>query len=429
MSRPARAPAPDQAERDAAVRERARNVLIDAGAGTGKTTILVDRLVEMVAPTAGDAAVSIERIAAITFTRKAAGELRLRIRERLLEELARRDLTPARDGQLREAVAGLDTAYVGTIHSFADRLLRLRPVEADLSPSYEIAEDTDALVRETVDVLLHAVQSGTLAAELDGTPAAARAEEATRTMLFALAVGSCARSRARPSSTSFTASTGSSPASFAQRDVPPPDGEPAAFDLDAFRAAADEMVAAGERLTGTSRGRALAPAHGRRAALDCAPSPSRSLILRELRPQLDRAPRTPRKGTTFGGDDAAWDLWKTFSEGGKQRNDPAPRRPLRPARPLAGHAPRAPLPGGGRALRAGQDAPPPARPARSPRQAARPPRRQSRGARRVPAAVRPRLRRRVPGHGSAPGRDHPAPVRARARRARAGTRSCCGRAR
>jgi len=116
MSSPARAPAPDQAERDAAVRERARNVLIDAGAGTGKTAILVDRLVEMVAPTAGNAAVSIARIAAITFTRKAAGELRLRIRERLLEELARRDLTPARDGQLREAVGGLDTAHVGTIH-------------------------------------------------------------------------------------------------------------------------------------------------------------------------------------------------------------------------------------------------------------------------------------------------------------------------
>ena len=64
MSSPARAPAPDQAERDAAVRERARNVLIDAGAGTGKTAILVDRLVEMVAPTAGDAAISIARFSA-----------------------------------------------------------------------------------------------------------------------------------------------------------------------------------------------------------------------------------------------------------------------------------------------------------------------------------------------------------------------------
>ncbi len=146
-----------------------------ASAGTGKTRRLTSRLLELYF---GGAAP--ERVLASTFTRKAAGELRLRIRERLLEELARRDLTPARDGQLREAVGGLDTAHVGTIHSFADRLLRLRPVEADLSPTYEIAEDTDALVAETVDVLLHAVQSGTLAAELDGTPAAARAEEATR---------------------------------------------------------------------------------------------------------------------------------------------------------------------------------------------------------------------------------------------------------
>ena len=320
MSSPARAPAPDQAERDAAVRERARNVLIDAGAGTGKTAILVDRLVEMVAPTAGNAAVSIARIAAITFTRKAAGELRLRIRERLLEELARRDLTPARDGQLREAVGGLDTAHVGTIHSFADRLLRLRPVEADLSPTYEIAEDTEALVAETVDVLLHAVQSGTLAAELEGTPAAARAEEATRTVLFALAVGLRAASRETEFHV-FHGLDGLVAGFVRQRDIPPPDGDPAAFDLAAFRAAAGEMVAAGERLTGASSGaRWLRRTAAVLRSLGAVTEPL--LILRALRPQLDRVPRTPRKGTTYGGDGAAWDLWKTYSEGGKQRKIP-----------------------------------------------------------------------------------------------------------
>jgi ATP-dependent helicase/nuclease subunit A len=76
MARNSRRPAPDQAQRDAAVSERARNVLIDAGAGTGKTTILVERLVEMVAPTNDAPAIPIDRLAAITFTRKAAGELR-----------------------------------------------------------------------------------------------------------------------------------------------------------------------------------------------------------------------------------------------------------------------------------------------------------------------------------------------------------------
>src|SRR6266545_3068045 len=159
MARRTRRPVLDQAEREAAIAERERNVLVDAGAGTGKTTLLVDRLVEMVAPSIGDGGVRISRIAAITFTRKAAGELRLRIRERLLEELAVELSGTERDSRLRDAIAGLDTAYVGTIHSFADRLLRLRPVEARLSPSYEIAEDDAALVRETFEILLHAIEN------------------------------------------------------------------------------------------------------------------------------------------------------------------------------------------------------------------------------------------------------------------------------
>lgn len=172
MARRVGDPAPDQKARDDAVTERHRNVIVDAGAGTGKTTILVDRLVEMLAPTGPHDAVPIGRIAAITFTRKAAGELRLRIRERLLEDLAEERPDSGRAQQLRDALAGLDTAYVGTIHSFADRLLRLRPVEAALSPSYEIAEDEGPLIRETFEVLMHAVESGTLAAELMGTDAA-----------------------------------------------------------------------------------------------------------------------------------------------------------------------------------------------------------------------------------------------------------------
>src|SRR5262250_1775785 len=103
MVQNARKPAPDQAQRDAAIRERARNVLIDAGAGTGKTTTLVSRLLEMVAPTSDAPAIPIRRIAALTFTRKAAGELRLQIRERLLRELAEADVPHARASQLREA--------------------------------------------------------------------------------------------------------------------------------------------------------------------------------------------------------------------------------------------------------------------------------------------------------------------------------------
>src|SRR5712691_7523023 len=100
----------DQAQRDAAIAERARNVLIDAGAGTGKTTLLADRLVELVAPERpASPPIPIDRIAAITFTRKAAGELKLRVREKLLAALARCPPATARAGLLREALAGLDT--------------------------------------------------------------------------------------------------------------------------------------------------------------------------------------------------------------------------------------------------------------------------------------------------------------------------------
>src|SRR6266851_9993040 len=101
----AQIPVADQQQRDAAIVERERNVLIDAGAGTGKTTLLADRLLEMLAPRAGGAAIPIARIAAVTFTRRAAGELKLRVRERILQELSLSSpLERAR--QLRDALGG-----------------------------------------------------------------------------------------------------------------------------------------------------------------------------------------------------------------------------------------------------------------------------------------------------------------------------------
>jgi ATP-dependent helicase/nuclease subunit A len=320
MPRPAPPPAPDQAQRDAAIRERARNVLIDAGAGTGKTTTLVNRLIEMVAPTSDAPALSIGRIAALTFTRKAAGELRLRIRERLLQELAEPGAPPARAARLREAVAGLDTAWVGTIHSFADRLLRLRPVEAELSPSYEIAEDPDPLVAETVSVLLHAAQSTTLAAELAGTPAAPRADEATTTILFAIDAG------VMPGSREFEFNTqhgldGLVAGFIAQRDLPPPDVEGVPFDAGRFRAAADEFIRLGGRLQGQSAGARWLrrTAQVVREVRDLA---APWLILRQLLPQLDRAPRDATRRDTFQGDGDAWDAWNVFTKGNKARPGP-----------------------------------------------------------------------------------------------------------
>nr|MBA3461798.1 UvrD-helicase domain-containing protein [Deltaproteobacteria bacterium] len=165
--------APDQDQRDAALNARGRTVLIDAGAGAGKTTLLVERILTLIAPIDdGVAPYSLSRIAAVTFTRRAAGELRLRVRGRILSELARPDCSPVRTARLLDALGAIDAAFLGTIHGFADRLLRLQPMKARLSPAYEIAEDTDALVDQTFELLMHAVQSGTLRAELPDEDAA-----------------------------------------------------------------------------------------------------------------------------------------------------------------------------------------------------------------------------------------------------------------
>jgi ATP-dependent exoDNAse (exonuclease V) beta subunit len=164
---------PDQPARDAIVHERERNVAVIAGAGTGKTKTIIDRAVELLAPLeAGAKPIAIQAMALITFTRRAAGELRFRIREQLLRQLERE---AGRDGRraalLRDALANLDAAFVGTIHGFADRLLRLRPVEAVLSPAYTLVEDTSELVRETFLRLRRSAEAGSLRTEL-GTFAA-----------------------------------------------------------------------------------------------------------------------------------------------------------------------------------------------------------------------------------------------------------------
>ena len=159
--------------------ERRKNVVIDAGAGTGKTTIVVDRFLNLLAPPDGRDAAPIGQLAAITFTRRAAGELRYRIREKILVTLESGGLKNVRRDLLQAALTGLDNAFIGTIHSFADRLLKLRPTEAELSPAYGIEENTDELVSITFDRLRRAAEEHNLAAEAGINAGLARELEET----------------------------------------------------------------------------------------------------------------------------------------------------------------------------------------------------------------------------------------------------------
>jgi ATP-dependent exoDNAse (exonuclease V) beta subunit len=138
------APPPDQAARDRISHGLDETVFVQAGAGSGKTRALVDRIVRLVITgTAG-----LDAVAAITFTDKAAAELRDRVRRRLDDELdralARHDDVTA--GRCRAALAELDSAALGTLHSFAQRLLTEHPVEAGLPPRLDVLDEVASAV-------------------------------------------------------------------------------------------------------------------------------------------------------------------------------------------------------------------------------------------------------------------------------------------
>ena len=124
----------DQDQRDRIAGDLGTNLLVEAGAGSGKTRSLVDRLVALIRT--GTA--QIDQIAAVTFTRKAAAELRERFQARLETAIANQD--GGEDGveleRLTAALQDIDRGFVGTIHAFCARLLRERPLEARLDPSF-----------------------------------------------------------------------------------------------------------------------------------------------------------------------------------------------------------------------------------------------------------------------------------------------------
>jgi ATP-dependent exoDNAse (exonuclease V) beta subunit len=115
----------------AAIDERAHSLLLSAAAGSGKTSVLVERFVRAVL----DDEVDPGRILAITFTDKAAGELRERIRRRF-EEIG--------TSQARAAARATEGAFVSTIHGFCSRLLRAHPLAAGLDPGFSVLDEPRA---------------------------------------------------------------------------------------------------------------------------------------------------------------------------------------------------------------------------------------------------------------------------------------------
>jgi len=121
-----------------AVTDRDRDVFLRAGAGTGKTTVLVDRFCSA----ALDPDVGVDRILAFTFTDRAADQLRRRVREELIERASAAD-GPEREALL-EAVEASDRAWISTIHGFCRRLLASHPAAAGIDPRFRVVDQAEA---------------------------------------------------------------------------------------------------------------------------------------------------------------------------------------------------------------------------------------------------------------------------------------------
>ena len=145
-------PHPPTPEQAAAIDSRDRDVFLEAGAGTGKTRVLVSRYCDAVDIDGVDP----ERILAFTFTERAAGEMRRRVRIELARRAAAETADPERRARLIAASRAGEATPVTTIHGFCRRLLSAHPVAAGLDPRFRVldAEESSRLASEAYDSAL-----------------------------------------------------------------------------------------------------------------------------------------------------------------------------------------------------------------------------------------------------------------------------------
>ena len=131
----------DRVAREKIRHELDKNFLVEAGAGSGKTTSMVGRMLELIR----EGKTSFSHIAAITFTKKAAAELSQRF-QTALEKAYKEEADEVKKERFKKALGELENSHIGTIHSFCGRLLRERPVEAGVDPSFTELEEVDERV-------------------------------------------------------------------------------------------------------------------------------------------------------------------------------------------------------------------------------------------------------------------------------------------
>lgn len=138
----------DAHAREAIRSELHKTLVVEAAAGTGKTTALISRIVAVIR----SGVTALNRVVAVTFTEKAAGEMKLRLRAEL--DRARHEASDADERtHLEHALAALEVAHINTIHGFCADLLRERPVDAGIDPQFAVLDEAaaEALLRDAFD--------------------------------------------------------------------------------------------------------------------------------------------------------------------------------------------------------------------------------------------------------------------------------------
>ena len=132
-----------------AINERGRNILVSAGAGSGKTAVMVERVVKLVM----EDRVPVSAMLIVTFTKAAASEMKERLRKALKDRLAESGQqgsgdrpSPEEQAWIREQLDQLHSAQISTFHSFAQRVLTEFFYFTDIEPGFRVLDEPEAEV-------------------------------------------------------------------------------------------------------------------------------------------------------------------------------------------------------------------------------------------------------------------------------------------
>ena len=129
-------------EQQAAIDAKGKTI-VSASAGSGKTTVMIEKILGIL-----KSGVDVSQILAVTYTKKAAAQMREKLRGKIVKELAEGNLTPELRAHLKKQLAGVAVSDVSTIHSFCSRLIKTHFYAADVGSNFSVisAEDSDGKV-------------------------------------------------------------------------------------------------------------------------------------------------------------------------------------------------------------------------------------------------------------------------------------------